>query len=171
MLDVRFLRFRMSGQYGHWRLRPQKLVRMANFGMIDELLNEPSIWYCQGCRRCLQICPNTVKPSELISHIRRIALERHIFSVDTVRTYRMLFARFQRARKQAVVNCLRGKLISSFGSSVVRLVAFTGRRNSKDSALNNDRGQNKRPFWKSRSFPRGGVFHLWRVQQFLPDCL
>jgi heterodisulfide reductase subunit C len=94
------------------RLRPQKLVRMANFGMIDELLHEPEIWYCQSCRRCLQICPNTVKPSELISHIRRIALERHIFSVDTIRTYRMLFARFQRARKQAVANCLRGKLVS-----------------------------------------------------------
>lgn len=94
------------------KMRPQKLVRMANFGMIEELLNEPSIWYCQSCRRCLQICPNTVKPSELISHIRQIALERHIFSIDTVRTYRMLFARFQRARKQAVVNCLRGKLTS-----------------------------------------------------------
>ena len=58
------------------RLRPQMLVRMANFGMIDELLNEPSIWYCQSCRRCLHICPNTVKPSELISHIRWMELER-----------------------------------------------------------------------------------------------
>jgi heterodisulfide reductase subunit C2 len=56
------------------QLRPQKIVRMANLGLLDELLYEPAIWYCLTCRRCLQICPNTVKPSELIFHIRRVSM-------------------------------------------------------------------------------------------------
>ena len=73
------------------QLRPQKIVRMANFGMLDELLNEPSIWYCLACRRCMQICPNTVKPSELIDHIRRILLKKNIIPIETVRAYRILF--------------------------------------------------------------------------------
>ena len=80
-------------------LRPQKLVRMANFGLIDELIQEPSIWYCQSCRRCRQICPNTVKPSELISHIRSMVLERRLISTDRFRSYRILFEHFQRVRK------------------------------------------------------------------------
>ena len=94
------------------QLRPQKLVRMANFGMIDELLHEPAIWYCQSCRRCRQICPNTVRPSELISHIRRIALERNLISIERYRSHRMLFERFQRVRKHVVGRALRGGLNS-----------------------------------------------------------
>lgn len=91
------------------RLRPQKIVRMANLGLLDELLHAPEIWYCQGCRRCAQICPNLVKPSEIISYIRGVVLEKHIFPLETVRNYRLLFARFQRVRKRAVTNCLHRK--------------------------------------------------------------
>jgi heterodisulfide reductase subunit C len=91
------------------RLRPQKIVRMANLGMLDELLHAPEIWYCQSCQRCAQICPNFVKPSELISYIRRLALEKHIFTLEMVRNYRVLFARFQRVRHRAVTHCLLGK--------------------------------------------------------------
>lgn len=94
------------------RLRPQKIVRMANLGMLDELLHEPAIWYCLTCRRCLQICPNTVKPSDLIAHIRRISLNRKITSTETYRAYRILFERFQRVRIHAVVSSFHGKLNS-----------------------------------------------------------
>jgi len=94
------------------RLRPQKIVRMANLGMLEELLYEPAIWYCLTCRRCLQICPNTVKPSELIAHIRRISMKRKIVSIETYRAYRILFERFQRVRKHAVVMSFYGKLTS-----------------------------------------------------------
>jgi heterodisulfide reductase subunit C len=94
------------------RLRPQKIVRMANLGMLDEMLHEPSIWYCLACRRCLQICPNTVKPSDLIAHIRRISMKRKIVSIETYRSYRILFERFQRVRKHAVVMSFHEKLTS-----------------------------------------------------------
>jgi heterodisulfide reductase subunit C len=94
------------------QLRPQKIVRMANLGLLDELLHEPAIWYCLSCRRCMQICPNTVKPSDLIAHIRRISLKRNIFSIETHRAYRILFERFQRVRRHAVVSSFHGKLNS-----------------------------------------------------------
>lgn len=41
-------------------LRPQKIVRMANLGLLDELVELPEIWYCINCRRCGQVCPNVV---------------------------------------------------------------------------------------------------------------
>ncbi len=91
------------------RLHPQKIVRMANLGMLDELLYEPEIWHCLSCRRCANICPNAVKPSALIAHIRHILMEKKIISISTLRSYQELFERFQRVRRQAVTKCLEGK--------------------------------------------------------------
>ncbi len=85
---------------------------MANLGMLDDLLCEPEIWHCLNCRRCAQVCPNSVKPSTLIAYIRHMLLEKEIVSKDTVRSYQILYERFQRVRRQAVVNCLEGKDIS-----------------------------------------------------------
>ena len=38
-------------------LPPLKYVRMAGFGMVEELLQSPEIWYCLSCGRCNNICP------------------------------------------------------------------------------------------------------------------
>lgn len=92
------------------RLRPQQIVRMATYGMLDELVHEPSIWYCLTCRRCLQICPNSVKPSNVIAHVRQLALEKNIYSIETSRAYWKLFARFQRVRSHAVLHCYNEEL-------------------------------------------------------------
>ena len=89
------------------RLRPQTIVRLANLGQLDELLCLPGIWYCLSCRRCRQICPNTVKPSELIAFIRQKAVEEKIISVKALHAYKMLFTRFQRIRYHAVSACLK----------------------------------------------------------------
>lgn len=91
------------------RLRPQKLVRMANLGLLGGLLELPEIWYCLACRRCLQICPNAVKPSVLIEFLRKEAVRRHLVTVDMLRDHKMLFARFQRIRWHATVACLQGE--------------------------------------------------------------
>jgi heterodisulfide reductase subunit C len=94
------------------RLRPQKIIRMANLGMLDGLLHEPDIWHCLSCRRCAQVCPNSVKPSALIVYIRHALLEKEMVSIETFRSYQRLFERFQRVRRQAVVNCLEGREVS-----------------------------------------------------------
>ena len=92
------------------RLRPQQMVRMATYGLLDELVHEPSIWYCLTCRRCLQICPNSVKPSNIIAHARQLALEKNIYTIEASRAYRKLFARFQRVRSNAVLQCFHQEL-------------------------------------------------------------
>ncbi len=80
------------------RLRPQVMVRLANLGLLEELLRRPEIWYCLGCRRCSQTCPQAVKPAALIEFARREALRRGLFDTAFLDGYRRLFAAFQRVR-------------------------------------------------------------------------
>jgi heterodisulfide reductase subunit C len=92
------------------RLSPRKIVRMANYGLLDELLGEPEIWYCLTCYRCFDGCPNRVKPAEIIQFIREESLRRQIVKWDMVQSYKNLFGRFQRVRWHATVRCMDGEL-------------------------------------------------------------
>lgn len=87
------------------RLHPQRLVRMAVYGMLDELLSLPDIWYCVRCKSCLQGCPNRVKPYDLIIYLQAEALRRGLVSIDLLEAYRKLIADFQRVRWRAVAHC------------------------------------------------------------------
>ena len=94
------------------RLRPQKIVRMANLGLLDDLINLPEIWYCLTCRRCSQVCPNLVRPSTLIKHIRQDAFARRCVSRQTIRRLQNMFTEFQRVRWRAVERCFSEDLVS-----------------------------------------------------------
>jgi len=88
------------------RLRPQKIVRLASLGFIEELLNSPEIWYCLTCRRCLQVCPNQVKPCDVIDYARQEAVSRGIVSYASTCRLQLLFSQLQRVRWRAVEQCL-----------------------------------------------------------------
>jgi heterodisulfide reductase subunit C len=92
------------------RLRPQRIVRLANLGFIEELLDSPEIWYCLTCRRCLQICPNQVKPCDVINYARQEAISNAIVSYASVYRLQLLFAQFQRVRWRAVEQCLNNDI-------------------------------------------------------------
>jgi heterodisulfide reductase subunit C len=99
--------FRATG-----RLQPQKTVRMANLGLKKSLLSLPEIWYCLYCRRCLQGCPNSVKPFELHRYLRDEAIAAGIVSPEIMAPYRRLFSEFQRVRWRAVAHCFKADLTS-----------------------------------------------------------
>jgi len=88
------------------RLRPQKIVRLASLGFIEDLLDSPEIWYCLTCRRCLQICPNQVKPCDVIDYARQEAVSRGIVSYSSTCRLQLLFAQLQRIRWRAFEQCL-----------------------------------------------------------------
>ena len=91
------------------RLRPQKIVRMANLGFLDDLLTLPEIWYCLTCRRCHDVCPNSVKACTIIEFLRKEAIRRKVVSWDAFSRYKRFVARFQRVRWHAVQHCLRSR--------------------------------------------------------------
>ncbi|UCG11020.1 MAG: 4Fe-4S dicluster domain-containing protein [Deltaproteobacteria bacterium] len=92
------------------RLSPRKIVRLASFGLLDELLRMPEIWYCLTCQRCVEVCPNGVQPAEVIRFIREESLRRQIVKWDMLLDYEKLFGRFQRVRLHATIRSMNGKL-------------------------------------------------------------
>ena len=92
------------------RLRPQRIVRFANLGLIDELIALPEIWYCLTCRRCNRVCPNLVKPETLIRYARAEAVRRGVVSLAAATAYYDLFRRFQRVRWHVASRCLHGNV-------------------------------------------------------------
>ena len=92
------------------RLRPQETVRMANLGMIEDLLKAPQIWYCLSCRRCVQGCPNRVKPYELHRHLQHEAIATGVISSEMIAPYRKLFIEFQRVRWRVAAHCFKAPL-------------------------------------------------------------
>jgi heterodisulfide reductase subunit C len=92
------------------RLRPQRNVRMAVFGMIDDLLSLPDSLYCLSCRRCLQGCPNKVKPYKLHQYLQNEMINRRILPYDFIVAYRRLFAEFQRVRWRTAAHCFNKSL-------------------------------------------------------------
>jgi len=94
------------------RLRPQKIVRMANLGFLDDLLSLPEIWYCLTCKRCNYVCPNLVKPASIISFSRQEALRSNLLPWEVFLRYRDFFSRFQRVRWHTAEQCLKGDVES-----------------------------------------------------------
>ncbi|MEW6263744.1 MAG: 4Fe-4S dicluster domain-containing protein [Thermodesulfobacteriota bacterium] len=80
------------------RLSPVKIVRLALYGQVDELLALPEIWYCQRCNSCLNECPMTVKPSALIGFLRREAFRRQIVSERNLYDYARVWVGYHRVR-------------------------------------------------------------------------
>ena len=52
----------------------RKILRMANLGMKDQLLNDPYIWYCTTCYKCQERCPQGVKNVDALLKIRTMAV-------------------------------------------------------------------------------------------------
>jgi heterodisulfide reductase subunit C len=92
------------------RLRPQKLLRLANLGFLDELITLPDTWYCLTCRKCSRVCPNQVKPESVIQFARSEALRCNLMPYGVFQQYRGLFQRFQRVRWHAVQACYQAEL-------------------------------------------------------------
>ena len=54
---------------------PRKIIRMAIFGMRDEVLSSDIIWMCQRCYVCYARCPQNVKFADVMEVIRDMAVE------------------------------------------------------------------------------------------------
>ncbi len=94
------------------RLRPQIIVRMANLGMLDELMALPQIWYCLGCRRCGTGCPNQVKPFELTRYLRNTLLCNSRDGAALSAALRKLMGNFQRVRYRSILRAMHNEQVA-----------------------------------------------------------
>ena len=57
---------------------PRKIIRQILFGMREEVLASPRIWYCLVCYRCYARCPQKVNFTDIMRALRYLAIKgRH----------------------------------------------------------------------------------------------
>ena len=58
--------------------RPRRIARLAVYGQKERLIGGDTVWLCAGCYNCYERCPEKVRVSEIISALRKIALDEGI---------------------------------------------------------------------------------------------
>jgi heterodisulfide reductase subunit C len=58
--------------------RPRTLIRMAQLGLKERVLNSPTLWLCAACFTCTDRCPQEVEVASVIRVLRNLAAERGI---------------------------------------------------------------------------------------------
>lgn len=67
-----------SGRMTAYKTR--KLIRRAQLGMEEEVLNSPDLWMCTTCYSCMERCPRGVEIVDLITLLRNLAVEKGVMS-------------------------------------------------------------------------------------------
>lgn len=57
---------------------PNQIIRYAQLGLKDELLQSKAIWVCASCMTCNTRCPQGINIAEVIEAIRQILLRKQI---------------------------------------------------------------------------------------------
>jgi len=58
--------------------KPHEIVIKARLGLVDELLESGVLWYCTGCMKCKEFCPQDVAPFDVVTALKNIAVEKGI---------------------------------------------------------------------------------------------
>jgi heterodisulfide reductase subunit C len=71
---------------------PRFIFRMAHLGLVDELLQSPSIWLCLACGRCTDVCSQQVDGCGIVRRLQDVSIQE----AKTVEGFQW---RWQRAQK------------------------------------------------------------------------
>jgi len=61
--------------------KPAQIVRMAVYGLKDQLFASRNIWLCSTCYACLERCPEGVRPADIIRAIANLAFQEGIIHI------------------------------------------------------------------------------------------
>jgi heterodisulfide reductase subunit C len=56
--------------------RPRQIIRMAQLGLKDRVLNSDCLWLCASCFTCTDRCPQDVEVASVIRVLRNLAAEQ-----------------------------------------------------------------------------------------------
>jgi len=57
---------------------PNKVIKMIQNGMKDEVLNSSTIWLCASCETCVTRCPNDVDIARMMDVLREMAINKGV---------------------------------------------------------------------------------------------
>jgi heterodisulfide reductase subunit C len=58
--------------------RPRTIIRMAQLGLRERVLNSATLWLCASCYTCTDRCPQGVEVANVIRVLRNLAAEKGI---------------------------------------------------------------------------------------------
>jgi len=58
--------------------RPRTIIRMAQLGLKERVLNSDTLWLCASCFTCTDRCPQGVEVASVIRVLRNLAAEKGI---------------------------------------------------------------------------------------------
>ncbi len=61
---------------------PNQIIRFAQLGLKDELLQSRSVWVCASCYTCNVRCPKGIKIAEVMEAVRQILLRKRCDHVE-----------------------------------------------------------------------------------------
>ena len=61
---------------------PSRILRQIIYGMRQELLASPALWYCLGCAQCSFQCPQDVRFLDIIQGLRHLAVREGLVSPE-----------------------------------------------------------------------------------------
>ncbi|MBN2060519.1 MAG: 4Fe-4S dicluster domain-containing protein [Deltaproteobacteria bacterium] len=56
------------------RFNPLRIIRMALYGLKNEVLSSPFIWLCSSCYACQERCPQGVDITEFMTLLKNMAV-------------------------------------------------------------------------------------------------
>ena len=64
---------------------PNQVIRYAQLGLKDELLESKSVWVCASCYTCNVRCPKGIKIAEVMEAVRQVLLRKRRDHVEICR--------------------------------------------------------------------------------------
>jgi heterodisulfide reductase subunit C len=65
-------------------VRPQRLIRMIDLGLKDEVLRTNTFWYCASCYQCSVRCPRGIDIAELMYGLKRYSIWKNQYQKDLI---------------------------------------------------------------------------------------
>jgi len=83
---------------------PNAVIRLLQFGLLQEALSSSTIWVCVACNTCAMECPMAIDIAALMDRLRHLALKKEIATAepDVLKFHRTVLdsiARYGRAHK------------------------------------------------------------------------
>jgi len=88
---------------------PRRIIRQIIFGMREEVLRSPVIWFCIMCYRCYARCPQQVNFTDVMRALRYLAIKDKYVPPDIMSSSEEVDRYAQMIRHDMVKNTIEGR--------------------------------------------------------------
>jgi heterodisulfide reductase subunit C len=89
---------------------PRKIIRQILFGMREEVLSSPLMWYCLVCYRCYARCPQNVNFTDVMRALRYLSLKGNYAPPDILAKMEQIDLKIQKERHEQVKTAFEKEL-------------------------------------------------------------